>query len=88
MTCAPFMTSREAVLKDVMLSTALLSPIRVNIVDDIPETETGKLAISFYDSIDETSDLLGLLKEKRKLDLVKILNLEAVVKTLNSVEEH
>ena len=45
MTCAPFMTSREAVLKDVMLSTALLSPIRVNIVDDIPETETGKLAI-------------------------------------------
>ena len=39
------MTSREAVLKDVMLSTALLSPIRVNIVDDIPETETGKLAI-------------------------------------------
>ena len=82
------MTSREAVLKDVMLSTALLSPIRVNIVDDIPETETGKLAISFHDSIDETGDLLGLLNEKRKLDLVKILNLEAVVKTLNSVEEH
>ena len=53
-----------------------------------PKPKPENLQFSFYDSIDETRDLLGLLNEKRKLDLVKILNLEAVVKTLNSVEEH
>ena len=35
MTWAPLMTSRDAVLKDVILSTALLSPIKVNSIEDI-----------------------------------------------------
>ena len=38
MTWAPFMTSREAVLKDVMLSTTLLSPMTVNTIDDMMKT--------------------------------------------------
>ena len=35
MTWAPFMTSREAVLKDVMLSTTLLSPMTVKTIEDM-----------------------------------------------------
>ena len=37
MTWAPFMTSRDAVLKVVMLSTTLLSPMMVNTADDMLE---------------------------------------------------
>ena len=61
MTWAPFMTSREAVLKDVMLSTTLLSPMTVKTIKDmLKQMLKARLTelrfVSFFVSIEKEID--------------------------------